>query len=296
MAEFKHVSLPAFAEHGTRTNAPATETPAPQTNEIDDLQHVIGNHAVQRLLDQSNPNPIGARIQTKMHVGAANDSYEKEADSVASAVMSMSDTQVQRSEDDIQAKRSDRIQREESPEMEDEELQAKRVESIQREESPEMEDEELQAKRVESIQREESPEMEEEEIQAKRADIQREEGSEMEEEELQTKRVDMMGEFDVNSQVEKGIQQTAGSGQALPESTRSFLEPRFGHDFSSVNVHADSSSDSLNRSIQARAFTRGSDIYFANGEYQPDSSSGRELLAHELTHVIQQTGGSPKRK
>ncbi|HVU12619.1 MAG TPA: DUF4157 domain-containing protein [Phototrophicaceae bacterium] len=275
MAEFKHVSLPAFAEHGTRTNAPATETPAPQTNEIDDLQHVIGNHAVQRLLDQSNPNPIGARIQTKMHVGAANDSYEKEADSVASAVMSMSDTQVQRSEDDIQAKRSDRIQREESPEMEDEELQAKRVESIQREESPEME---------------------EEEIQAKRADIQREEGSEMEEEELQTKRVDMMGEFDVNSQVEKGIQQTAGSGQALPESTRSFLEPRFGHDFSSVNVHADSSSDSLNRSIQARAFTRGSDIYFANGEYQPDSSSGRELLAHELTHVIQQTGGSPKRK
>jgi hypothetical protein len=65
---------------------------------------------------------------------------------------------------------------------------------------------------------------------------------------------------------------------------------RLGDGFGDVRVHNDSLSDALARSVQARAFTTGSDIFFAQGEYRPQSSSGRELLAHELTHVVQQRG------
>jgi hypothetical protein len=74
------------------------------------------------------------------------------------------------------------------------------------------------------------------------------------------------------------------------------MEGAFGADFSGVRVHTDSKSDSLNRSVQAKAFTTGSDIFFRSGTYQPASSGGQELLAHELTHVVQQGGASVQRR
>ncbi|MBR8841045.1 MAG: DUF4157 domain-containing protein [Stigonema ocellatum SAG 48.90 = DSM 106950] len=70
----------------------------------------------------------------------------------------------------------------------------------------------------------------------------------------------------------------------------------FGTDFSGVKVHTDSRSDHLNKSVQARAFTTGQDIFFRQGEYSPGSHSGQELLAHELTHVVQQNGGAVQPK
>nr|MCM0593799.1 DUF4157 domain-containing protein [Gloeotrichia echinulata DEX184] len=66
----------------------------------------------------------------------------------------------------------------------------------------------------------------------------------------------------------------------------------FGADFSGVKVHTDGQSDQLNRSIQARAFTTGQDVFFRQGEYNPGSRGGQELIAHELTHVVQQNGGA----
>jgi len=77
-------------------------------------------------------------------------------------------------------------------------------------------------------------------------------------------------------------------GQPLSRSTRSHLEPKFGYDFSRVKIYNDVQSDSLNRSINARAFTTGKDIFFRHGEYNPETSKGKRLLAHELTHVVQQ--------
>ncbi len=65
----------------------------------------------------------------------------------------------------------------------------------------------------------------------------------------------------------------------------------FGADFSGVRVHTDSEADALNQQLSARAFTTGQDIFFREGEYSPGSDSGRELIAHELTHAVQQTGG-----
>ncbi|ABU58897.1 eCIS core domain-containing protein [Roseiflexus castenholzii] len=69
-------------------------------------------------------------------------------------------------------------------------------------------------------------------------------------------------------------------------------EPRFGHDFSQVRIHADARAATVARSLDALAFTVGNDIAFAPGQYQPGSDEGRALLAHELTHTIQQTGGA----
>ena len=74
------------------------------------------------------------------------------------------------------------------------------------------------------------------------------------------------------------------------------MEQAFGADFSGVKVHTDGQSDQLNQSIQARAFTTGQDIFFRQGQYDPGSKGGQELLAHELTHVVQQNGGAVQRQ
>ncbi len=68
------------------------------------------------------------------------------------------------------------------------------------------------------------------------------------------------------------------------------MEPRFGHDFSGVRVHTDSRAAESARAVNAHAYTVGNDIVFAPGKYQPDAHSGRELLAHELAHTVQQGG------
>jgi len=84
------------------------------------------------------------------------------------------------------------------------------------------------------------------------------------------------------------IQALRGSGQALPEATRAFFEPRFGADFSQVRVHTDARAADTARAINAKAFTVGRDIAFGAGQYAPESPEGRRLLAHELAHVVQQ--------
>lgn len=90
--------------------------------------------------------------------------------------------------------------------------------------------------------------------------------------------------------IEESIQQRRGGGQPLPESVRNPMEQAFEADFGEVRVHTDAQSDALNRSLQARAFTTGKDLFFRQGEYNPQSSSGMRLIAHELTHVLQQRG------
>ena len=85
----------------------------------------------------------------------------------------------------------------------------------------------------------------------------------------------------------------SSSGQPLDAATRSFMEPRFGQDFSGVGVHTDGQAAESARALQAKAYTYGSDIVFDSGEYSPDTHEGKMLLAHELTHVVQQ-GHSPE--
>ncbi|MEM9004473.1 MAG: DUF4157 domain-containing protein [Cyanobacteria bacterium P01_F01_bin.86] len=106
------------------------------------------------------------------------------------------------------------------------------------------------------------------------------------------------GSFAAGSQIESRLQSSKGGGQPLADGTRNFMESRFGNDFSSVRVHTNAESVQMNQSLQAQAFTHGNDIYFNAGKYNPESTGGKRLLAHELTHTIQQTGPSalsPKR-
>lgn len=82
-------------------------------------------------------------------------------------------------------------------------------------------------------------------------------------------------------------------GAPLSEQHRSFFEPRFGHDFSKVRIHADRAAAETARSLRARAYTLGSHIAFGAGQYSPETAEGRRLLAHELTHVVQQGQAGP---
>ncbi len=98
------------------------------------------------------------------------------------------------------------------------------------------------------------------------------------------------GEPEATPELEKSIQQARAGGQALDSTARGKMESAFGADFGGVRVHTGPESHALNRELSARAFTTGQDIFFARGEYNPGSSSGRELITHELTHVVQQRG------
>ena len=239
------------------THAPETHTHlVPQVDGgIHDLQRLLGNQGVQRLL-AANPG----LAQAKLTVGAADDAYEQEADRVAGEVMSMqapaASAGVQRQED-------------EGGEAEDDELiQGKR-------------DANLALMRISNfVQRDPFGGEVDDDIQEKR--IQRAEDGQ-----------DLMGSFDVEGQLEGQIQSQKGGGQAMDNGDRSFFESRFGQDFSDVKVHTGGDSASINRSLGARAFTNGSDVFMGSGQYSPGSSASRELLAHELTHVVQQTGSKP---
>ncbi|GGO76188.1 hypothetical protein GCM10011348_02800 [Marinobacterium nitratireducens] len=88
--------------------------------------------------------------------------------------------------------------------------------------------------------------------------------------------------------LEQKIQNSRGNGSPLPDAVLKDMEQQFGNDFSHVVIHNDNEAAELCRELNARAFTVGSDIYFAPGEFTPETEAGRELLAHELTHVIQQ--------
>ena len=92
----------------------------------------------------------------------------------------------------------------------------------------------------------------------------------------------------VSGNVQSAIHGETTGGQPLLPSVRGFMEPRFGADFSNVRVHHDAESASLNNQLSARAFTYQNHVFFARDQYQPGTSEGKQLLAHELTHTIQQ--------
>jgi hypothetical protein len=96
--------------------------------------------------------------------------------------------------------------------------------------------------------------------------------------------------------VTQKINTTKGNGGNMDSSTQSFMSSRFGTDFSNVKIHTGSDAVQMNRELNAQAFTVGSDIYFNSGKYNPSSESGKHLLAHELTHTVQQGAVTLQRK
>ena len=97
---------------------------------------------------------------------------------------------------------------------------------------------------------------------------------------------------EVTPDVEAQIEALRGTGHPLPESVRAFFEPRLGHDFGQVRVHTDTRAAATARALSAQAYTIERDIVFGAGQYAPETTAGRQLLAHELTHVVQQGAAS----
>ncbi|MBW4448471.1 MAG: DUF4157 domain-containing protein [Spirirestis rafaelensis WJT71-NPBG6] len=240
---------------------------------------------------------ISLHPQAQLTVSQPGDVYEQEADRVAQQVMGMGDRT-----------NNNAVQREVSPQEEEENLQLKSLGNtitplVQREEIPEEEDEEenLQMKSLDNlaIQREEILEEEEEEeenLQMKSLDnlaIQREEIPEEDEEEeelIQAKSSLQRfndGGLAASSDISSKLHSRKGQGNPLAGDVRNFMEPRFGVDFSNVKVHTDGEAVQMSRELGAQAFTYGSDVYFGVGK----SPGNNELMAHELTHVVQQVGG-----
>lgn len=149
------------------------------------------------------------------------------------------------------------------------------------------EEEELMMKPVSEIQRQPMEE-EEEELMMKPSQVQRQEEEEEEEEEMLQPKPAGSQPVMVSKNLETQINAARGGGQPLADSVRTSLEPQFGHDFGEVKVHTDAEANRLSQQLGAEAFTTGRDIFFREGAYQPGSSSGKGLIAHELTHVVQQ--------
>ncbi len=97
----------------------------------------------------------------------------------------------------------------------------------------------------------------------------------------------------VTPELQAQIDSLRGGGQPLPEYTRAFFEPRFGYDFSGVRVHSDARAANAARGVNSLAYTVGNNVVFGAGQYSPDTVGGRRLLAHELTHVVQQSNATP---
>lgn len=235
-------------------------------------------------------------LQRSMEVGAAGDAHEVEADAVAREIVSGSgpaSTQRATEEEELQAKHVQREAEEEEllqskhvqREAEEDELQMSRVQRASLEE-----EEPLQAKHVQRA-------AEEEELQAKH--VQRE----AEEDELQMSRLQResapevgMEGGSVSGETSAMVEQARGGGNPLAPDVRREMEGHFGADFSGVRVHQGGESADLNNRLSARAFTTGSDIFVGQGGLNPGSRGGKELLAHELTHVVQQGAARKMRR
>jgi hypothetical protein len=253
--------------------APGTLHP----QDILQLQRTMGNQAVGQLLQRMHQRP--PTIQAKQTVvGPPNDRFEQEADRVAEQVTSMpalaSPAQRAPLEEELQTKPIDPIQRDH---LEEEDIaQTKPIDTIQRLDEDD-EDEMAQPKRDAHPLASALDRLGEVISGAPSAEVQRDAAGD--------------GSFAVDSGFQSQLDGSKGGGSPLPSGLRSNLEPKFGADFSQVRVHTGGQAAAMNQQIQAKAFTHGNDIYFGGGHYHPGTKTGQQLIAHELTHTIQQTGG-----
>jgi hypothetical protein len=196
------------------------------------LQHTDRDKEVTKINSQKKQDPSiinkspGVVLQPKLTVGAPDDPYEKEADTVADKVMRMQ-------EQNFVQRKCSHCEEEEKKQIHRKPLAAGILPMIQ----------------------------------------------------TKTESNSIGG-----SSLSNKILASKGGGNNMDTHTQSFMSSRFGADFTNIKIHTDGDSVQMNRELNAKAFTVGSDIYFNEGQYQPHSNSGKHLLAHELTHTVQQAG------
>lgn len=208
-------------------------------------------------------------VQRKLNVGKADDAAEKEAESAAAKVM-----QVQKAE---QKEEDKPVQKAEQKEEEKPVQKAEQKEEEKPVQKAEEKEEEKPVQKAEKKEEEKPVQKSESKNESK---IRRKDhGMEANKE-----------QDSANSTFEKLLVKRKGMGFAMPNDLRKDMEGKFRTNFRDVRIHNDKEAFDMCESIHAQAFTHGNDIYFNEGMYNPDALSGRELLAHELTHVVQQNG------
>ncbi len=243
-------------------------------------------------------SPTPAPVQPKLSVGQPNDKYEREADRVASVVVdrinspatSNPSLQKENKEDEEVKTKVDRqpkliytgnkLNRSVQPLPYFEKPHpspinfpstANRAINLAIQRLEEQKDEDIQTKlEISALQKQEQ-------------DLE-----EQKEEDATLQGKSILQRAEVTEDIESSINNARGSGQSLDANLQKTMGQAMGADFSGVKVHTDSTADQLNKSVQARAFTTGQDVFFKQGEYNPGSKDGQELIAHELTHVVQQ--------
>jgi hypothetical protein len=288
----------------TRSTATTAAKPPQQTpvHEILRLQKTLGNQAVSRM------------IQAKLAVGQPGDPYEREADRVADHVMSMPNAQgksgltsaasIQPLSIQRMSANDDKLSRMEEPEKplqrkaQDEEKPIQ-MQALKEEEKPVQRKAQDEKKPVQcKAEKDDKPiQMKEEDKESKPVQMKAmdEEKSsiqmktEDEQKPIQAKAETSMAQ--ASPKLESRLSDRQGGGTPLAPGVRSFMEPRFGQNFAQVRVHTDGEAVQMNKDLHAQAFTHKDNIYFNQGQYNPETKPGQQLLAHELTHVVQQTGG-----
>ena len=248
----------------------------------------------------SNSNPFkkakgeSAFIQAKLNVGKPGDKYEVEADTVADKVVSKQQGGVLGGDSTFFSPTvTPTVQKQEDTEVQEKSIAQNITPTVQlapaEEEVQSKEEENVQAKEDEEVQRKE-----EENVQAKED----EEVQRKEEENVQAKEDEVQAKLSVSTpkktNLSSRIKSAKGKGSEMPSALKSNMESGFGADFSGVRIHTGSDSVQMNKDLGAKAFTNKNDIFFNEGKFSPDSKDGQTLIAHELTHTIQQGASKPK--
>jgi hypothetical protein len=213
-------------------------------------------------------------VQMKMRVNQPGDKFEQEADKMADKVMRMPASASPLKEEKLQRQADDRLQKKEK---EEDKIQKAVIpeERIQKAAVPE-----------EKVQRAEDKEIQKaEDERIQKADDDQIQKASVTDDRLQRK---CNGVPTAGPSTQSAIQNHTTGGQPLSGEVRGFMEARFGADFSNVRVHSDPEAASLSNQLSARAFTYQNHVFFSRDQYQPGTSEGKHLLAHELTHTIQQ--------
>lgn len=237
------------------------------------MEHLVSNNESKKAA-KSNAPVFSPSIQKKLSVGASNDSYEAEADSVADKVVQMNETPQQN------ISHTGSLVQRKCSKCEDEEKKIQR--------KPISEDNSFSTVHEPVIQAKCAKCEEEEKLRKKGLT---EDITPL----IQRSSSENNGESHAPDHIEHQIQTTRGRGSLMDEETRGYMEERFGVDFTGIRIHTNNQAAQMSNDLNAKAFTVGNDVYFNSGQYNPSTGAGKHLLAHELTHTIQQGGSSVKR-
>ena len=220
--------------------------------------------------------PSESPIQTKLTIGKPGDVFEREADAVADKVVN------QPAMDNVAPgiQRQDMLQRQDDQASLRLQMEEEKKEEIAT--KPELQMEEEKKEEVATKPQLQMQEEQEEEV-ATKPQLQMQDEKE---EEVATKPESQSQS--PGKSLTSQLRHAKGQGDPLPKATLIEMGNAFGQDFSTVRIHTDQMAVDMNQQLKSQAFTHGKDIYFNQGKFDPESKAGKQLLAHELTHVVQQ--------